>query len=500
MPAPQQPSPAQALAPMSRQEVFEMPLKMVGGNKFGRYPKISDEQTFNMMISDDFLVDYAGYQFKLLLSNNPLGRGRGIFSSTIQDIMIVIVSSGVFSVDLNLTATYIGTLDTTDGEVYIAENNAGQIAMSDGVNIYIYNPVTTVFVKAQKQGGGPLDFKPGFLSFQNTYFICASIDTPQWRLSLNNDGLTWPNDSSAQYVGTLQTKPDTVQGVVPMPGRGNMAFVFGHTVSEQWTFTGQTLFPYQRSSSFNIDYGCINPSSIAYQGNFIVWIGINEEAGPVVMYTTGGDVKEVSTDGIDFVLSQLKHPEDCSGFLVKLDGHLFYQFTFHSDNVSYILDLTNEVFFTVTDENFNFHIARKVVYFNNTYYFVSFSDPNLYEFGTKFTTYDYGYGFVFDIPRVRICPPIRMASQRPFIVKNMSFTIEQGQQNTGNNMAVDLSVSRDGAETFSSYVRYPMNQTGMRTSRMEFLRLGRANEFTAKFNFVGRNRFVLTDGVAQVYL
>ena len=36
--------------------------QIVGSTKFGRYPKISHEQTFNMIRADDFLVDYAGYK------------------------------------------------------------------------------------------------------------------------------------------------------------------------------------------------------------------------------------------------------------------------------------------------------------------------------------------------------------------------------------------------------------------------------------------------------
>jgi hypothetical protein len=284
--------------------------------------------------------------------------------------------------------------------------------------------------------------------------------------------------------------------------------LFGTTVGEQWNDIGAALFPYVRQSSFNLDYGCINPSSIAYQGNFIVWVGVSEEAGPVVMYTKGGSIREVSTDGIDYLFSTLQSPEDCSGFLIKVDGHLFYQFTFKSDNVSLILDLTNEgqeTFFTVTDENLNYHIARKIVYFDNNYYFVSYNDGNLYAFGTSFTNYNYSLPNaanpnVKEIPRIRYCPPIRYPTQRPFIIKSISFTIEQGQENyPPGNMAVDLSISRDGAETFSSQYRQVMNNTGFRKSRFIFQRCGQANDATVQLQFWGFERFVAFDGIAEIY-
>ncbi len=485
-----QPSPLQPLAPKSQQGIYEIPIDLVGSNTYGRYSKISVAQTWNMMISDGWLVDYAGYAFQLALTNALVAQGRGDHTSAVFDVMIVVVNNGVFSINKQLVPTRVGILDTAQGEVYISENNAGQIALSDGVNIYIYTPVNGAFVIAT------INFVPGFLSFQNSYFICAAVGTNNWRLSSNNNGLTWPDEP--EFVGLLSTKPDNVQAFVPMPGRGNMGFLFGASVIEQWTFTGAALFPYQRTSSFNIDYGCINPSSIAYQGNFIVWVGINEEAGPVIMYTSGGDIKEVSTDGIDYLLSTLKFPEDCSGFLIKIDGHLFYQVTFKSDNISLILDMGSEKFFTVTDENMNYHIARKVVFFNNTYFFVSFNDGNLYEFGTQYTNYTYSNGDIEQIPRIRRCSPIRLPSQRPLIFKSLEFTIEQGQDNNGL-MNVDLSVSRDGGETFGNSVRMPMNPTGLRKSRMVFQRLGRANDFTPQLRFIGDNRFSVTDGVIEAY-
>jgi hypothetical protein len=255
------------------------------------------------------------------------------------------------------------------------------------------------------------------------------------------------------------------------------------------------------------------------------------------MYTTGGNLKEVSTDGIDYLLSTLTAPEDCSGFLVKLDGHLFYQVTFKTDNITLALDLTNETFFTITDENMDYHPARKIVYFNNTYYFVSFNDSNLYQFGTQFTTYQY-QDKKEEIPRVRICSPIRLPSQRPMIFKSLGFTIEQGQpnfynetfpeimiteidedimisetgatmitegsnvpiENAATNMTVFLGLSRDGGETFGNNVALSMNPTGKRKSRFIFQRLGRANDCTPRLQFVGYSRYVVGPGVAEVYL
>ena len=65
-----------------------------------------------------------------------------------------------------------------------------------------------------------------------------------------------------------------------MPGGGNNLLVFGTAVAESWQDVGAALFPYQRNSTFNIDYGCLNPSSIASLDNIVVWLGVNSNTGP----------------------------------------------------------------------------------------------------------------------------------------------------------------------------------------------------------------------------
>jgi len=58
-----------------------VPLKIVGSSTFGRYYKISREITRNMFISDDWLVDYAGYQ-SISFGQDLGNQGRAIFTST----------------------------------------------------------------------------------------------------------------------------------------------------------------------------------------------------------------------------------------------------------------------------------------------------------------------------------------------------------------------------------------------------------------------------------
>ncbi len=456
-----------------------------------------------MIISDNFLVPYAGY--KKVVSISEVQIGRGIFSSTRFQKMIAVIGSNVYVISSNLSYVHVGTMLTSEGDVFITENNDYQIGLCDKSHIYVYDWSALTFSTLS------LDFQPGYIEYQDSRFIAPNINTASntatWRLSDSTDNTSFPND--AQHVGEIQTKADFAVACVRPPGRGNLLLVFGTTVTEVWYDVGASLFPYQRSSSVNLDYGCANPATIASLENIVVWLGINEKSGPAILYTTGGDITQISTDGINFRLAHLDNPTNSYGFFFKQDGHLLYQLTFPDpqDNFSIVYDFTTQKFFELSDEDGNSHIAKRVVFFNNKYYFISFIDGDIYELSSLYTTYDYDTEGIFQIPRARTCKNYRLPDQSTFIINSLSFTTEQGTdpQNILSNEdtyfpRIDLSVSRDGGYSFSSAVEQPMYREGMRKNRLIWWNLGLANDLTPKLQFWSTWRFVVTDGLVNIYI
>jgi hypothetical protein len=540
-------------APNAAQQIQEVPLKIVGGSNFGRYPKISQEQTWNFIVSDDFLVPYAGYTTALELNSEKVG--RGIYTTFNGQLMVAVIGNAFYRISSNpvtgqLESFARGTLETFDGDVYIAENNNAQICVTDGTYIYVYNWSTDGPITKIPNGLGANDYdyttysNPGYIAFQNSRFILACQNTNYWILSGFNNAFSWPKGASnPELVGSIQTKPTRMQAAVPVPGGGNNLLVMGTNVTESWQDVAAALFPYQKGTTYNVDYGCLNASSVAELDNLIVWLAVNEQSGPVIMYATGSQTKMISTDGIDYVLSNLTNPSSCTGFLFRQDGHMIYQFTFIDDNISYAYDFNTGLFFNVSDENLNYHIARQVVFFNNDYYFVSLKGGDVYRFGTQYTDANYAVRGPKEIPRIRITPPVRLPTQRYFIAKSLGFTIENGQKNiktiipvqtqtqsqiiateayvdittelgvgigieatfsqttsvVNYSEAVDLSISRDGGESFGSRWRLNMNPTGHRKSRFIYQRLGIVNDATFQLRFSGFGRFVCTDGVLEIY-
>jgi hypothetical protein len=630
----------------------QLPLNIVGSSKFGIYPKMSSEKTYNLTISDGFLVPYPGYKIGI---HSPeffgATRGRALYESVKIGRIIAVFNESVYLINLtynhqqrdviNHEVVQIGTIQTDRGPVYISENNKPQILISDGQYLYIYDPsvkpvsdtftfdntpdtlnflssealaigepvtltasggavfptiggnpafatnttyyissltntsTTSVvqlaasvndvynnnYIKFDTNGVGTFtlnaagsfqtvstQFTPGYISFHDTYFLCAASGdnfyappaNNTWRLSMQNNGFIWP--SVAQTVGLLETKPDNTQAVLRFPSRGNMIFVMGETVTEAWFDTGAQLFPYQRQDQFNIDYGCLNPATVAYMDEIVVWLAANEKSGPIIMYSTGGQPQKVTTDGIDFEFSQLETPKDAQGFLYRKNGHLFYHLNFYTDNISYVVDFTDNKIYNACDENRNYYQMGQVVWFNNQYFSVTRNNGNLFIFDTVFTTYksvdSIGNATENEIPRVRL------PSQDYFIVNDIGFTIQTGdtdyypqvsvpeggtpnyiimqngnyiQFQNGNRLTaqdvtpyapvtsyisslprVDLSLSYDGGATFGQDFPYVLNPIGKRRNKLIWWQGGMSNDCVVQIKMYGIGSCVITDGVVNI--
>lgn len=492
-----------------------LPLDIVGSSTYGRNPKINASRTFNMIIADDWLVDYAGY--KLVKSISPQGKGRGLFASIRDNRLIAILDNKVWSIGVyatgserSYTISQVGVINSFNGDVFMDENINNQIAICDQHNIYIYNYVTGAFTQAILPEG----FTPGYVTYQDGYFISPDVNSASWALSAVNNGLNWFWGASGEPVlGALQTKADYAKVTLRVPGKGNLLFVMGNFVTELWTDVGSAIFPYQRSYSINMDYGCLNAATVASLDHIVAWLGYNDKSGPVICYSTGGDIKQVSTDGINYRLSQLVDPASSSAFFMKLSGHLIYQLTFYNekDNWTVLYDFTTQKFYDATDEYMNFHNARRVAFFDNEYYFVSFRDGNLYKMSPNLYNYDYGKFSddtlkIYNIPRIRICSNIRLPNQFRYSINNMTFTVEQGndEDNDFNDPdykpGIDMCLSKNGGISFGNNApRKMLYPVGRRMNRLNWWSLGVSNDSVAQFRFWGRGPWKCTNGEVNVY-
>jgi len=543
----------------------QAPVNVVGSSTFGRYSKISAEKTYNMFISDGWLVNFPGY--RKVLSIVPAGEGRGIFKSVRGGFMIVVINSIVYRVSSNLLYTPIGNLATYQGEVFIDENLNSQICIVDGINAYIYNYSLAPNLTVQTLDASLI---PNYVTYHNTFFLFGNANT-------TGNGAKWfvyqfATNTTISLVtnGTLslQTKPDFALAVVRIPSQGNNVLVMGSTVCEIHTQVSGAI-PYRRNQTINVDYGVLSVNTIGESDQFVVWLASNQNNAPTIMVYSEQGAESISSDGIDYLLGSIQYPSQSTATMFRQDGHLFYILTFYNpaDNLTLAFDFTEKKFYHLSDQYLNYHPARSIVYFNNNIYFVSLNSSALYLLSSNFTYINENLpssnedpNQYYDMQRIRICSHIRLndAADR-FIANKFAMTIEQGVDprvsgvslfnnldplitedifippddniitETGQLMVdedsgisnagggsggtnpnvfittppyqprVDMSISRDGGISWSNTVYRNLNPIGYRQNILQWNKLGAANDMTFKFRFWGLDRFVVNNGIAELY-
>lgn len=462
----------------------QIPLNVVGSSKFGDYPKISLEKTYNLFESDGFLVPYPAYH-KVVELGGTNSEGRGLFRSFRGNFMVAVVDSAVYKIDANLSAQLVGHLNTARGEVSIDENLAQQICIVDGAFVYIYNyELNTLTV----QSGGPLagpnaPLRPNYVTYHNTFFLIGNGNK-------TGDGARWwsyqfATDStiSVHTEMALETKPDNALAIQRIPGQASNVIVFGGAVCEVHTQTGGLNAlgqpqDYQRNNSISVDEGCISVSTIASNNTYVAWLGISDGNMPAIVLMQGQTTKRVSTDGIDFFLQNLNEPEKSTAMMYRINGHLFYHLTFFadSDNTTLIYDITADKFYHLSDHKLDYHPARAMVFFNpndnqilddvpQNIFFISIKGGNIYQLSQEFTSIiddinnDLEAGvdpnLVYEMQRVRICSPIRFPTSAPFKVNQLCFTIEMGCDNLpAVQDCIEIMITEDNIRMFSEQPDY----------------------------------------------
>lgn len=526
-------------------------IQIVGGSTFGRYNKISDRRTYNMFISDSWLVDFPGYKkiLQIVSDEDETVEGRGLFRSIRGNFVVAVINTQVWVGDNNLGLTFVGNIQTTTGAVFMDENLSAQICIVDGNSAYILHYSGNSYTLTLQVSGIdiPTELTPNYVQFHDTYFLIGNGDR-------TGNGSKWYAFSratnttiSVAFELALQTKPDYAIAVVRLSEKGSNVLVFGTAVTEIQSNVGG-LQGYRRLSTVNIDYGVLSVATIASSDNMVAWLGINEKSPPVIMFFDGESHKTISTDGINYFLGNLKSPEKSFAFFFKKDGHLFYQITFYDeeDNTTLAYDFNTGLFFHLSDRNLCFHPARQVVYLDNKTYFISLNNGAIYEISSDYTTYDENTLNIFDkgynildnhmIPRQVICNTMRISNTpKPFSIVDFNMVLEQGAEtpysgayleqiqqelllseagdyllsedddllaaefsttSTVYEPRIDLSFSADGATTWSNEVGRTMHLSGYHQNIMQWNNLGWMNEFTPKIKFWTYGRCVVGNGEA----
>ncbi len=509
---------------------LQVPVKIVGSSKFGLYPIISAERTYNMFVSDGWLVNFSGYEAAVEVLDEA--KGRGIFRSVQGNFILAVAGANVYRINLNglsLVPIYVGTIGTSSGEVFIDENLNSQISIVATPEWWIYNYETGSFAQPTFSA----DLTPTYVSCLNGQFLLGNSQNYFWFVYAPD-----PMSDIEQTLvttRTIGTITDLPKAVITIPGSSTNVLVLGDVSGEIWSNVGN-IDAFNKNTSVSLYYGTISVSTIAINDNLVFFLASNAQSAPALMKMNGGMPERVSTDGIDNLLENIKHPEQSTAMFYRQSGHLFYQLTFYNaeDNITIAYDVNLDAFYDLTDWNFSYHPARSMVYFNNTNYFISLNDGFLYKIANDITVYEQNPGKIYEIPRVRICDTFRYPNRpEKFLVNLFTFTLENGTEPyyfpdvcygfvitedtdeiiyteddqpimlqegycESPESRIDISISKNGGRTFGNSVPYYMHNTGKYQCQPRKTNLGAANIFTIQLRFWGFWRFCVSNGTIEV--
>lgn len=482
----------------SGHQQITLPVLISGSSKFGRYPLISAERTYNRYVSDNFGVDFSGWIKRTTFEGNI--EGRAAFVSDGGFILVVRGASVYRLAHINSTPIFLFNIGSSTGLVTIAENLSSQIAIVGGGECWIYNYVDNSFAQFTLDP----DIVPNYVTYQNSFFLFGNQrSSPNSSIWAVYDGDSGTN-INLNIKLAIQTKKNIAQAVIPIPGAGNNALVMGQTVAEPWQQRGGSQ-NYYKNSSTNCDYGLASVETIASQDKMVVWLAVNQSSSPVIMVYDGSRSQAISTDGITYLLDTVRFPGQSYASFYRQDGHLFYLLSFYNpaDNFTVMYDFNTRMFFDVTDWDFSVFPGRQMIRYEGQDYFISYKDGQLYEIGSDISYIQTGDDVQYEIQRIRTCDTQMPPNGEPFDVDSFTYIIENGTvpQDFSTDPSpprIDIRLSNNGGYTFGNIVPFYMEPTGHFLSRPYIPNLGRFNRLTIQMRFWSKWRFVTGNGQLEI--
>lgn len=402
-----------------------------------------------------------------LFSTTSSGNGRKCFASA-KGRDFVVSGSHLFEISSTGVSTDRGSLDTSEGNVTIAEN-ATQMAICDGTYIYIFTYATNSLAKISSG----LPSAVGVVTSLDSYFITNELSSGRFFVSSLSDGTTW----DALDFATAESNPDELLCVKNWSGQ---LFLLGSKTYEIWSNSGNASFPFQRIAGAVGDVGVLAPHSVLAVDNSLIWVGQDKNGKGIVYKTNGFRPQRISTEAIEGIIQDCDSPQDISAFSYQKHGHLFYIITGGGLDTSFCFDVStglwHERAYLNEDGIFECHLAADCMFSATGKHLVcDRRSANVYSM-----TEDVYSDYDREIARERIFTHIS-DENKTLRYNRLEIGVETGvglQSGQGSNPLISLQLSKDGARTWSDWQNAEIGAAGEYQTRVVFRRLGVAHQMT----------------------
>jgi hypothetical protein len=256
---------------------------------------------------------------------------RGMWRAS-NGTLFAVAGSKAYSISSSWVATELGSLNTSEGPVSIADNGL-HVMFVDGTDGYAWTILTSTWAEITDP-----DF-PGAdqVTFQDGYFLFNKIDSQQFFISGLSD-ITF----DALDISSAEASADNLVGIIS----SNQAIVlFGAQTTEVYYNSGDADFPFARQQGAVIDVGCAAAFSIAKLQDSIYWVGGGSTGSGIVYRSQGFKPQRISTPAIEAVIRTLTTDElsEATAYTYEQGGHLFYCLNLPGTLSTWVFDASTEL-------------------------------------------------------------------------------------------------------------------------------------------------------------
>lgn len=463
------------------------------------------------------------------------------------------ISGGALEkIDSSFTVTEIGTLNTSGGNVSMAQNGS-QLMIVDGTNGYIYSSTYSTFAQIKQYSTGTTDgtttdklvdsgatfvadgVKAGTIVYNTTDTTTATITAVDSETTLsvssdifvsgeayevgtsgfpdgathvvfidgyfivNNPG-TGQFHISSSYQGTAwnaldfanaERNPDDIKAIAV---NHRELWLFGRDTAEVW-FNSGAEFPFDPVQQGFSEWGIAAPFSVSTLNGSLFWLTSNERGEGLIAFSQGYTPKIISTRAIEAEISGYSQISDAISYTYQQQGHHFYVLTFPVANKTWVYDVATEMWHERGTHNIGRHRSCGHLFFANTHLVGDYATGKIFKLDLDVYTDDGAL-----IERIRRTQHLHKDLKR-IIYHVLQVDMETGVglvTGQGNDPQVMLRWSDDGGHTWSSEIWRSMGKIGEYNTRTIWRRLGKSRDRIFELKVTDPVKTVVIDARADL--
>lgn len=473
-----------------------MQVQLFGVGLKGKSPAISAQRRINCYVEqqkDDVrttmaLIGSPGLTaFCTSLGASP-SRGMWAVNSLTTALLFTVHSGTLFSVNNSGVTAVIGMIGTTTGDVSMADDGTN-LVLVDGAKGYVYNMLVPAGLNAIVDGN--FTAAPKTVTWQSTYFIVNSGTTNQFQLSLNATPATWP----AVNIGFAESGAGSLQAVM---ADHSVLYVLGDVYTEPWQNAGTADLPYAVIPGSAQEFGLASAWSLCKFDNSLAGLFKNKMGESNISRMAGFRLQQISSLELDSIINDRSiytTISDATAYGYMLGGHPMYQINFPTVGKSWEFDGASQVWGERQATDGTRYWGNKFAVLQDRKLLSDYRNGNIYEISP--TTYtDNGSFLPMEVWSKRIWNEDKYIG-----ISEIQIDVQAGVglvSGQGVNPQLDLQVSKDGGNTFTSVGYASVGALGAFTKRVIWRNLGAARDWVLKLRITDPVKRVIVGATAEM--